>query len=88
MNNETTAVDVPAPLTKGQQLARLDRYGPEYSFHKDLVAIADLADTLYTRLAISRSRQHNIQIRAALSKLSVAVDWTVTVLKQDIVSYE
>ncbi|EJI5696329.1 hypothetical protein NFI00_000032 [Salmonella enterica] len=87
MNNEN-AVAVPPALTKGQQLARLDRYGPECSFYKDLVAFADTADTLYARLAISRSRQHNIQIRAALSKLSQAVDWTITVLKQDIISYE
>lgn len=86
MNNDT--VSIPKPLTKGQLMARLDKYGPEFAFHPHLVNFAETADVLYTRLALSKNREHNHQIRAALSRLSLAVDFTINVLKQDIKDYD
>lgn len=89
MTTETvTTNDEEQKFTKGQRLARIDKYDPSYSFHKDLVNIAEMADNMYARIAVSKDRQVNIQLRAALTKLSVAADWYIHVMSKDIVSYE
>ena len=87
MTNETTVI-VPPELSRGQKLARMDTYGPDCPFYNVLVGFAETADILYTRLALSKNRNTNFQIRAALTKLSLAIDWTITVLKKDIISYD
>lgn len=80
-------VEIPPALTKGQELARLNQYDATCPFYQVLVNYAETADILYARLALSRDRNTNMQIRAALTKLSLAIDWTIQVLKKDIIAY-
>ena len=70
-------------FTKGQMMARLNVYGPEYHFHPELVNFSKTADYLFNRRdEVKLNKELRIQCQAALSKLSSAIDWFIVVNKE------